>query len=166
MLVSVDAVRSVEHMRPSGYMDAILGSGVRSIEPGVGEVVDIPDAVYWSLVRRYSPETVNARLALYACGPGCQLKRSLSWWGIRSDGSCGCDSYAAQMDAWGPDECWNRLEEIVEHLRQSAAAKGLPFLSTAARIMVGRAIEAASKEVAHVEASGQKEAGPDLVGPR
>ena len=83
------------------------------------------------------------------CGPGCQLKRSLAWWGIRSDGSCGCDSFAAQMDAWGPDECWRRLEEIVEHLRQAAAKKGLPFIATAARIMVGRAIEAARKETAH-----------------
>jgi hypothetical protein len=77
------------------------------------------------------------------CGPGCQLRRSLSWWGIRDDGSCGCDSFAAKMDAWGPDECWKRIEEIVEHLREAAEKKGLPFVATAARIMVGRAIEAA-----------------------
>jgi hypothetical protein len=77
------------------------------------------------------------------CGPGCQLRRTLAWWGIRDDGKCGCDSFAAQMDAWGPDECWKRIEEIVSHLRTAAAQKGLPFLATAARIMVGRAIEAA-----------------------
>ena len=77
------------------------------------------------------------------CGPGCQLRRSLAWWGIRDDGSCGCDSFAAQMDAWGPDECFRRIEDIVEHLRQAAEKKGLPFIATAARIMVGRAIEAA-----------------------
>jgi hypothetical protein len=82
------------------------------------------------------------------CGPGCQLRRSLAWWGIRDDGSCGCDSYAAQMDAWGADECWKRIEEIVEHLRQAAEKKGLPFIATAARIMVGRAIEAARAEAA------------------
>ena len=77
------------------------------------------------------------------CGPGCQLRRSLAWWGIRDDGKCGCDSFAAQMDAWGPDECFRRIEEIVSHLRQAAEKKGLPFIATAARIMVGRAIEAA-----------------------
>jgi hypothetical protein len=77
------------------------------------------------------------------CGPGCQLRRLLAWWGIRDDGKCGCDSFAAKMDAWGPDECWKRIEEIVEHLRQAAEKKGLPFIATAARIMVGRAIEAA-----------------------
>jgi ribosomal protein L7Ae-like RNA K-turn-binding protein len=46
------------------------------------------------------------------------------------------------MDAWGQD-CWDHIEEIVEHLRQAAEKKGLPFIATAARIMVGRAIEAA-----------------------
>jgi len=80
------------------------------------------------------------------CGPGCQLTRSLAWWGIRDDGKCGCDSYAAQMDAWGCDESFRRIEEIVEHLRQAAEKKGLPFIATAARIMVGRAIEAARAE--------------------
>ena len=149
MLVVVDALKAVEHMRPDGYMDAIIGSGVVRNEPGVGDVVDIPDAAYWDLVRSYSPAEFHERVSLYACGPGCQLKKSLAWWGIRSDGSCGCDSFAAQMDAWGPDECWKRLEEIVEHLRGAAAEKGLPFIATAARIMVGRAIEAARKEVAH-----------------
>jgi hypothetical protein len=77
------------------------------------------------------------------CGPGCQLRRSLAWWGIRDDGKCGCDSFAAQMDAWGPDECFRRIEEIVSHLREAAEKKGMPFLATAARFMVGRAIEAA-----------------------
>jgi hypothetical protein len=165
MLVVVDALKAVEHMRPDGYMDAILKSGVVREEPGVGEVIDITDAVYWDLVRRYSPTEFHERVSLYACGPGCQLKKSLEWWGIRSDGSCGCDSFAAKMDSWGCDECWQRLEEIVEHLRKAAAAKGLPFIATAARVMVGRAIEAARKEVAHATAQGEEGTLPDLVRP-
>ena len=76
------------------------------------------------------------------CGPGCQLRKTLSWF-VRDDGKCGCTEYAAQMDAWGPDGCFRRIEEIVEHLRGAAEKKGLPFIATAARIMVGRAIEAA-----------------------
>jgi len=85
------------------------------------------------------------------CGPGCQLRRSLAWWGIRDDGKCGCTEYAAQMDAWGQD-CWDHLEEIVEHLRGAAEKKGLPFLATAARILVARAIDAARRE----QSNGQK----------
>ncbi len=81
------------------------------------------------------------------CGPGCQLRRSLAWWGIRDDGKCGCDSFAAKMDAWGQG-CWDHMEEIVSHLREAAEKKGLPFIATAARIMVGRAIEAARAEAA------------------
>ena len=96
------------------------------------------------------------------CGPGCQLKRTLAWWGIRDDGSCGCDSYAAQMDRWGED-CWAHLEEIVEHLRGAAAAKGLPFIATAARILVARAIDAARREQAHGQ-KAQAETGAADVG--
>lgn len=83
------------------------------------------------------------------CGPGCQLKRTIEWWGIRDDGQCGCTEYAAQMDAWGPDGCIRRIEEIVQHLREAAAKRGLPFLATAARIAIGRAIEAARQEMSH-----------------
>ncbi len=165
MLVSLDAVKAVAHMRPAGYVDAVLGSGVLGIEPDVGEVVDIPDAAYWDLVRTYSPGEFSGRLALHACGPGCQLKRSLAWWGIKDDGSCGCSDYAAMLDAWGPDECWRRLEEIVEHLREAAGKKGLPFIATAARILVARAIEAARKEVAHATAQGEEGTWTNLVRP-
>ena len=96
------------------------------------------------------------------CGPGCQLKRTLAWWGIRDDGSCGCDSFAAQMDRWG-DNCWAHIEEIVDHLRGAAAAKGLPFHSTAARILVARAIDAAKREQAHGQ-KAQAETGAADVG--
>ena len=166
MLVSLEAVKAVAHMRPPGYVDAVLGSGVLRVHSDIGEVVDIPDATYWDLVRTYSPAEFSGRAALYACGPGCQLKKSLAWWGIKDDGSCGCSDYAVMMDAWGCDECWRRLEEIVEHLRQAAADKGFPFIATAARIMVGRAIEAARKEVAHATQAGEEGGDPDLGGAR
>jgi hypothetical protein len=118
----------------------------------IAEIIEQPDGTRIALCKQcgYSatgrrpqpahlcPAAVRGRL----CGPGCQLRRSLSWF-VRDDGTCGCTEYAAQMDDWGCDECWNRLEEIVEHLRQAAEKKGLPFIATAARIMVGRAIEAA-----------------------
>lgn len=96
------------------------------------------------------------------CGPGCQLRRTLAWF-VRDDGKCGCTEYAAQMDAWGPDECFRRIEEIVEHLRGAAAAKGLPFVATAARILVARAIDAARREQAHGQ-KAQAETGAADVG--
>jgi hypothetical protein len=83
------------------------------------------------------------------CGPGCQLQRTLGWFGLKDDRTCRCKAYAAQMDAWGPDECIRRIEEIVQHLREAAAKRGLPFLATAARIAIGRAVEAARQEMSH-----------------
>jgi hypothetical protein len=163
MFVVMDALRAVEHMKPEGYMDAILGSGVVRTEPDVGEVIDIPDAVYWSMVRTYSPTELHQRYAIYGCGPGCQLKRSLAWWGLRDDGSCGCSEFAAQMDAWGPTECFRRLEKIVKHLREAAGKKGLPFLATAARMIIARAIEAARQELDHATQEAKPNAWTDLV---
>jgi hypothetical protein len=128
------AVSRFADKRKPGYESAILDAAFESDERTV-------------TIRRADYDRLRDEFALL-CGPGCQLRRSLAWWGIRDDGSCGCDSYAAQMDAWGADECWKRIEEIVEHLRQSAEKKGLPFIATAARIMVGRAIEAARAEAA------------------
>lgn len=150
--LSRTAVAAFAVKRKPGYEAALLSAAIASDERSV-------------TITRADYDRLRNKFALL-CGPGCQLKRTLSWWGIRSDGSCGCDSYAAQMDAWGPDECWRRLEEIVEHLRTAASEKGFPFIATAARIMVGRAIEAARKEVAHATAQGEEEVRPDMVGPR
>ena len=160
MKVTLAALRSVEHMRPPGYLDEVLSRGVVRVDPEVGEFVDIPHEEYRSLVAKFSPGS-----PLPVCGPGCQLKRTFGVFGINSEPGCGCDEFADRMDAWGPAECWARLEEIVARLAEQAANRGLPFLATAARIAVARAITAAEKEVASAtQASPQ--AGPDVVGPR
>jgi hypothetical protein len=84
------------------------------------------------------------------CGPGCQLRRSLSWF-VRDDGKCGCTEYAAEMDRDGPDKCEARIKKIVAHLVEQAAKKSV-FLgavpSAAITIVVRRAIEAARAEAA------------------
>ncbi len=84
-----------------------------------------------------------------ACGPGCQLRRSLSWF-VRDDGKCGCDSFAAKMDAWGPDVCESKMDEIVAHLLEQAAKKSV-FLGAVPAVtvvpLVRRAIDAARAEL-------------------
>jgi len=84
------------------------------------------------------------------CGPGCQLRRSLSWF-VRDDGQCGCTEFAAQMDADGPDGCEARIDSIVAHLVEQAAKRSV-FLgavpSAAVTVVVRRAIEAARAEAA------------------
>jgi hypothetical protein len=84
------------------------------------------------------------------CGPGCQLRRTLSWF-VRDDGKCGCTEYAAEMDRDGPDKCEARIGEIVAHLVEQAAKKSV-FLgavpSAAILVVVQRAIAAARAEAA------------------
>lgn len=115
----------------------VNSSGIRCVSCECGYAPSDPRAL--------SLHDCRLSLAPTTCGPGCQLRRTFAWFGLRDDGSCGCDAFAAKMDAWG-DSCWQHMEEIVDHLRQAAAKRGLPFLATAARIAVARAIEAARAE--------------------
>ena len=146
--LSRKAVLAFAAKRKPGYEAALLAVAIKSDDRSV-------------TIARADYDRLRDEFTLL-CGPGCQLRRTLSWWGIRDDGSCGCDSFAAQMDRWG-DDCWAHLEEIVEHLRGAAAAKGLPFLATAARILVARAIDAARREQAHGQ-KAQAETGAADVG--
>ena len=146
--LSRKAISRFAAKRKPGYEAALLCSSIASDQQSV-------------TITRAEYDRIRDEFASL-CGPGCQLRRTLAWWGIRDDGSCGCDSFAAQMDRWG-DDCWAHLEEIVEHLRVAAAAKGLPFLATAARILVARAIDAAKREQAHGQ-KAQAETGAADVG--
>jgi hypothetical protein len=73
-------------------------------------------------------------------GPGSQLKSLLAKFGIHATPNCKCNSMAKKMDAWGPDESLNHLEEIVDVMQETAEKRGLPFLRTAAKLLVRRAI--------------------------
>lgn len=52
------------------------------------------------------------------------------------------------MDAWGCDECEQRIDEIVGWLREEAGKRGLPFLDIAGRMLVKRAIRNARRAAA------------------
>lgn len=83
------------------------------------------------------------------CGPGCQLVKTLLWFGIRDDGTCGCKNFAVQMDAWGPDGCDTRMDEIVAHLVEQAEKRGVilgAIASATAAQLVRRAIASARAE--------------------
>lgn len=133
--LSRKSVSQFASKRKPGYEAAILAAAVASDERSV-------------TIARASYDRLRSEFSLI-CGPGCQLKRTMEWWGIRDDGKCGCTEYAAQLDQWGPDECIRRIEEIVQHLREAAGKRGLPFLATAARIAIGRAVDAARQEMSH-----------------
>jgi hypothetical protein len=82
-----------------------------------------------------------------AHGPGTELSKLLKKIGIEPTPTCACRAKAAQMDAWGCDECSKaeRIEEVVSVMREEAKARGLPFVDVAGRMLVKRAIHNARK---------------------
>ena len=84
-------------------------------------------------------------------GPGTELSKLLKRIGIEPTPTCACRAKAAQMDAWGPDECERpeRIEEVVAVMREEAAARGLPFLDAVGRLLVRRAIRNARRAAAN-----------------
>lgn len=84
-------------------------------------------------------------------GPGTELSKLLKRFGIHPTPTCACRAKAAEMDAWGPDECERpeRIEEVVAVMREEANARGLPFLDAVGRLLVKRAIRNARRAAAN-----------------
>ena len=80
-------------------------------------------------------------------GPGTELAKLLGRFGIEPTPTCQCRAKAAEMNAWGPDECERpeRIDEVVAVMRAEAAARGLPFLDSVGRMLVRRAISNARR---------------------
>ncbi|MCR4414632.1 MAG: phosphoribosyltransferase domain-containing protein, partial [Thermoguttaceae bacterium] len=80
-------------------------------------------------------------------GPGTELHRLLDQWGIHGGDGCGCEAYARLMDAWGPEGCRQRRQEILDRLEEQAAKRPilgrLPFRRQAAGWLLDTAIRRA-----------------------
>jgi len=100
-----------------------------------------------------------------AGGPGTELSRLLKRFGISPTPTCACRAKAAQMDAWGCDECERpeRIDEVVAVMRAEAAARGLPFVDAAGRMLVRRAIANARREEARRASEKAREGSPPAV---
>ena len=82
-------------------------------------------------------------------GPGTELSALIKKFGIEPTPTCQCRAKAAEMDAWGPDECAKpeRIEEVLAVMREEAKARGLPFLDAAGRMLIKRAIANARRAI-------------------
>ena len=83
-------------------------------------------------------------------GPGTELSKLLKRFGISPTPTCQCRAKQQEMDLWGCDEASKpeRVDEVVKVMREEAAARGLPFLDVAGRLLVRRAIANARKAAA------------------
>ena len=78
-------------------------------------------------------------------GPGTELKKLLKRVGIVPAPGCKCNQRAYEMDRQGADWCEQNLETLVGWLEEEAAARKLPFVRAAGRVLVRRAIHNARK---------------------
>ncbi len=80
-----------------------------------------------------------------AGGPGTELKKILSWFGIRDRGGCGCTDRARRMDQWGSRGCRQNLDTILDWLQGEARRRGIPYVRCVARLAVLSAISRAER---------------------
>lgn len=117
--------------RPPGYLDEVRAAAVEINETWV----ILTDEAHEALSRKFSPLYTDP-----GHGPGTELKKLLGTIGLVADENCQCNKRAKIMNIWGCDECERRTDEIVGWLRDEAAARGLPFVDLAGRVLVKRAI--------------------------
>jgi hypothetical protein len=118
-----------------GYtLDEVMGCVVS--QHGDDWTIDVEHPAYPRVSRLPVPVPIPTS------GPGTELSKLLKRFGIEPTPTCACRAKAAEMDAWGPDECSKpeRIDEVVAVMRAEAEARGLPFLEVAGRMLVRRAI--------------------------
>jgi hypothetical protein len=138
MICRVDPTQYIDELAKAGVSADDAWRTVRGIE-GEAWIVDVAG----ECVPRFS----GLPPATPASGPGTELSKLLKRFGINPTPTCQCRAKQQQMDQWGCDECSRpeRIEEVVTVMREEAAARGLPFLDLAGRMLVKRAIQNARR---------------------
>jgi hypothetical protein len=142
---TLQALQKTSLSRPAGYLEDVL-----SLAQVDGDKVTLSSESYRLLAKKYRQPQGKAP----GSGPGTELSRLLKKFGIEPTPTCSCRAKAAQMDAWGCDECSKpeRIDEVVSVMRAEAEARGLPFLDLPARLLVKRAIANARRKEAAANA--------------
>ena len=83
--------------------------------------------------------------------PGTALKKLLASWPLRitADPNCACRARSSEMDRnerKTPGWCNDNIDTIVGWLREQASKRGLPFVDSAGKFLVTRAIAKSYRE--------------------
>jgi hypothetical protein len=162
----------VERCRERGYtLDEVMPCVVS--QDGDTWVIDADHESYPRVSRippQIEPPQINEPLPVAAVvqsagGPGTELSKLLKRFGIEPTPTCSCRAKAAEMDRWGCDEAAKpeRVDEVVAVMRAEAAARDLPFVDIAGRVLVRRAIANARREEARRASEKAREGSPPAV---
>ena len=91
------------------------------------------------------PATTAATQAVKTAtpSPGSELHKLLARFGIHQTSGCGCKDRAREMNERGCGWCLENIDTITGWMREEAAKRGLPFVETAARMLVYLAVRRA-----------------------
>lgn len=81
--------------------------------------------------------------------PGTILSKMIKSVGIQMTDSCSCKRHALEMNEKGNDWCEQNIDTVVGWLREEAKRRGLPFMDTLGKLLVGRAIKKSRKLLAN-----------------
>jgi hypothetical protein len=135
---TLQAIRNAAAKRPAGYVADVLSRG--TVE---GDRVTLSDEAYADLVAQYRPPPPPP-------GPGTELKALLKKVGIVASPNCSCNARAKMMDeneSKEPGWCEKNIETIIDWLQDEASKRGLPFLRTAGKILIRKAISNYKKKL-------------------
>tara|TARA_R100000278_G_scaffold29947_1_gene27572 strand:+ start:20816 stop:21340 length:525 start_codon:yes stop_codon:yes gene_type:complete len=121
-------------------------------EPEINEIWSVKD----DIVKLLKDDPDQFRPDSMSSGPGTQLKKLLAKFGIHSKANCSCNKRAHAMDHNGNDWVENNVETVVGWLQEEANKRGLPFLKTAGRILIKKAV-ANSRKAQKEEAERERE---------
>jgi len=90
---------------------------------------------------KFCNEKHNTLLIAVQCtlGVGTQLHGYLAWMQTED---CGCAQKVSLMNTWGPNECDNSREIILDWLKESAVQAGVPFSRRVVNALLTNCIEA------------------------
>lgn len=94
-----------------------------------------------SKLRAMFPKTLED----HPYGPGTILSQMLSTIGITSSPTCKCKQRAIEMNEKGHEWCEENTDTILEWMKEESVKRGIPFVTTAAKLMINRAISKSKK---------------------
>lgn len=98
------------------------------------------------VLRQLFPKTLEE----HPYGPGTILSGMIATMGIKVTSNCSCKKHAIEMNEKGPEWCEENINTIIGWLKEESNKRGIPFIETAAKLIVNRAINKSKKLLAQL----------------
>jgi len=135
--VLIKNLKDASKEKPEGYIEDVMSYVVEKTDTHI--VLENDD--YHMLRKKYSGDADESLR-----GPGTELHKLLSKFGIRMKKGCSCRGRVVQMNMWGCDACEENIDVISGWLKEESEKRGLPYVECIAKLIVRTAIKKARKQ--------------------